>query len=174
MSIKTCILDSEIQVGRIHVMGMFTAVIWKLMSVCNKPNTQLHLMFSQMYKPQRTTCFIAGKMNARYYYRLFVIHLPPLICLRNQARPRGLCWNVVVIGPGRSYNYFSVNYVKETPLLPLFVINIGYIRQLEQRSVLSDNDRAVDRNLATAHVLLDFNSAQRKEFWSVCRLVCYN
>ncbi len=62
----------------------------------------------------------------------------------------------------------------ETPLLPLFVINIGYIRQVEQRSVLSDNDRAVDRNLTTAHVLLDFNSARRKEFWAVRRLVCYN
>ncbi len=71
-------------------------------------------------------------------------------------------------------NYFSVNYVKETPLLSLFVINIWYVRQVEQRSVLSDNDRAVDRNLTTAHVLLDFNSAQRKEFWSVRRLVCYN
>ncbi len=71
-------------------------------------------------------------------------------------------------------NYFSVNYVKETPLLGLFVINIGYIRQVEQRSVLSDNDRAVDRNLTTAHILLDFNSEQRKEFCSVCRLVCYN
>ncbi len=71
-------------------------------------------------------------------------------------------------------NYFSVNYVKETPLLPVFVINIGYVRQVKQRSVLSDNDRAVDRNLTTAHVLLDFNSAQRKEFWSVRRLVCYN
>ncbi len=69
---------------------------------------------------------------------------------------------------------FSVNYVKETPLLPLFVIDIGYVRQVEQRSVLSDNDRAVDRNLTTVHVLLDFNSAQRKEFWSVRRLVCYN
>ena len=71
-------------------------------------------------------------------------------------------------------NYFSVNYVKETPLLPLFVINIGYGRQVEQRSVLSDNDRAVDQNLTTAHVLLEFNSAQRKGFWSVHRLVCYN
>ncbi len=29
-------------------------------------------------------------------------------------------------------------------------------------------------DLTTAHVLLDFNSAQRKEFWSVRRLVCYN
>ncbi len=44
------------------------------------------------------------------------------------------------------------------------MINIGYVRQVEQRSVLSDNDRAVDRNLTIAHVLLDFNSAQRKEF----------
>ena len=42
-------------------------------------------------------------------------------------------------------NYFSVNYVKETPLLPLFVINIGYSRQVEQRSVLSDNDSTVDQ-----------------------------
>ncbi len=57
-------------------------------------------------------------------------------------------------------NYFSVNYVKETPLLSSFVINIGYIRQVEQRSVLSDNDRAVDQSLTTAHVLLDFNLAQ--------------
>ncbi len=64
-------------------------------------------------------------------------------------------------------NYFSVNYVKETPFLPLFVINIGYVPQVEQRSVLSDNDRAVDRNLTTAHVLLDFNSAQRKAHWYV-------
>ncbi len=71
-------------------------------------------------------------------------------------------------------NYFSVNYVKETPLLPLFVINIGYGWQVEQRSVLCDIDRAVDQNLTTAHVLLDFNSAQRKGFWSVRRLVCYN
>ena len=71
-------------------------------------------------------------------------------------------------------NYFCVNYVKETLLLPLFVINIRGVRQVEQRFVLSDNDRAVDRNLTTAHVLLDFNSAQRKEFWSVRRLVCYN
>ncbi len=60
------------------------------------------------------------------------------------------------------------------PLLPVFVINIGYVRQVEQQSVLSDNDRAVDRNLTAAHVLLDFNSAQRKAFWSVRRLVCYN
>ncbi len=64
-------------------------------------------------------------------------------------------------------SYFSVNYVKGTPLLPLFVINIGYGRQVKQRSVFSDNDRAVDQHLTTAHVLLDFNSAQRKEFWSV-------
>ncbi len=40
--------------------------------------------------------------------------------------------------------------------------------------MLSDNDCAVDQNLTTAHVLLDFNSAQRKEIWSVCRLLCYN
>ncbi len=71
-------------------------------------------------------------------------------------------------------NNFSINYVKETPLLPLFVIYIGYVRQVKQQSVLSDNDRAADRNLTTAHVLLDFNLAQRKEFWSVRRLVCYN
>ncbi len=71
-------------------------------------------------------------------------------------------------------NYCSVNYVKETPLLPLFVINIGYIWQVEQWSVLSDNDRAVDHILTTAYVLLDVNSAQRKEFYYVRRLVCYN
>ncbi len=71
-------------------------------------------------------------------------------------------------------NYFSLNYVKETLLLPLLVINIGYVPQVEQRSVFSDNDHAVDRNLTTVHVLLDFNSAQRKEFWSVRRLVCIN
>ncbi len=71
-------------------------------------------------------------------------------------------------------NYFSVNYVKETSLLPLFVKNIGYGRQVEQRSVLSDNDHAVNQSLTTAQVLLDFYSAQRKEFWSVRRLVCYN
>ncbi len=52
--------------------------------------------------------------------------------------------------------------------------NIGYDRQVEQRSVLSDNDHAVDQNLTSVHVLLDFNSAQGKEFWSVRRLVCYN
>ena len=52
--------------------------------------------------------------------------------------------------------------------------NIGHGRQVEQQSVLCDNDRAVDQNLTTAHVLLDFNLAQRKEFWSVRRLVCYN
>ena len=40
--------------------------------------------------------------------------------------------------------------------------------------MLSDNDRVVGRNLTTAHVLLDSNSAQRKEFWSVRRLVCNN
>ncbi len=73
-----------------------------------------------------------------------------------------------------SNNYFSVNYVKETPLLPLFVINFGYGLQVEQRSVLSDNDRAVDQYLTAAHVLLDFNSAQRKTFWSLRRLGCYN
>ncbi len=66
------------------------------------------------------------------------------------------------------------NLLKETPLLPLFVRNIGYVLQVEQRSVLSDNDCAVDQNLTTAHVLLDFNSAQRKGFWSARRLVCYN
>ncbi len=36
--------------------------------------------------------------------------------------------------------------------------NIGYDGQVEQRSVLSDNDRTVNQNLTTAHVLLDFNS----------------
>ncbi len=40
----------------------------------------------------------------------------------------------------------------------------GYGRQVEQRDVLSDNDYAVDQNLTTAHILLDFNSAQRKNF----------
>ena len=52
--------------------------------------------------------------------------------------------------------------------------DIGYGRQVGQRAVLSDNDRAVGQNLTNVHVLLDFNSAQRKEFWSVHRLVCYN
>ena len=70
-------------------------------------------------------------------------------------------------------NYFSVIMLKRR-LIARFVKNIGYDWQVEQRSVLSDNDRAVDQNLTTAHVLLDFKSVQRKEFWSVCRLVCYN
>ena len=47
-------------------------------------------------------------------------------------------------------NYFTINYVKEMSLLPLFVINIGYGRQVEQRSVLSNNDNAVDQNLTRA------------------------
>ncbi len=55
-----------------------------------------------------------------------------------------------------------------------FEKNIGYDWQAEQWSVLSQNDHAVDQNLTTAHVLFDFNSAQRKEFWSMHRLVCYN
>ncbi len=50
--------------------------------------------------------------------------------------------------------------------------NIGSGRQVEQRSVLSDNDHAVDQNLTNEHVLLDFNLTQRNEFWSVHRLVC--
>ena len=40
--------------------------------------------------------------------------------------------------------------------------------------MLSDNDRSVDQNLTTEHVLLDFNPAQRKEFGSMRRLICYN
>ncbi len=43
--------------------------------------------------------------------------------------------------------------------------NIGYGQQVEQRSVLSDYYRAVDQNLTSEHVLLDFNPAQRKEFF---------
>ncbi len=54
------------------------------------------------------------------------------------------------------------------------MINIGYGRQVEQQSVLSDNDRAVDQNLTTAHVVLDFTLAHRNGFWPVRRLVCYN
>ncbi len=30
--------------------------------------------------------------------------------------------------------------------------------------MLFDNDRVVDQNLTTAHILSDFNSAQRKAF----------
>ncbi len=54
------------------------------------------------------------------------------------------------------------------------VKNIGNGRQVETWSVLSANDCAVDQSLTTAHVLLDFNSPQRKGFWSVHTLVCYN
>ncbi len=50
---------------------------------------------------------------------------------------------------------------------------IGYGWQMEQRYLLSDNDHAVDQNLTTACILLDFNFAQRKEFWSVRSLLCY-
>ncbi len=52
--------------------------------------------------------------------------------------------------------------LKDALILLLFVINIGYDRQVKQWSVLSDNDCAVDQNC-----LLDFNSEERKEFWSV-------
>ncbi len=57
-----------------------------------------------------------------------------------------------------------LNGLKTGTFIARFVKIIGYGQQVEQQSVLSDNDRAVDQNLATAHVLLDFNSAQRKEF----------
>ncbi len=42
--------------------------------------------------------------------------------------------------------------------------NIGYGLQVEQRSVLDDNERAVDQNLTTEHVLLDFNLARGINF----------
>ncbi len=42
--------------------------------------------------------------------------------------------------------------LKRRLLLPLFVINVGYGRQVEQRSVLSDIDRAVDQTLTTVRM----------------------
>ncbi len=45
---------------------------------------------------------------------------------------------------------------------------------MEQRYVLSDNDRTVEQSLATVHILLNFNFAQRKEIRSLRSLVCYN
>ena len=72
-------------------------------------------------------------------------------------------------------NYFSINYVKETPLLHHLWKILGMIGKWNS-GLCCLTMTAQSTKIWPLRMFVGVypgNSAQRKEFWSVCRLVCY-